>query len=113
MLRLINSDLIENNYLRIVLLVFTISILTFIHLRTTTRRVSGNTGTGMKGPVLRNYIGYFIIFFVIPKFFDINHSGILTIINMIGFMVTFFMSLLAGLNIIGLNLVLILISIFI
>ena len=113
MLRVINSDLIENNYLRILILVFTISLLTFILVRTTTRRISGNTGTGMNGPLLRNYIGYFIIFFVIPKFFDIDQSGILNIINMIGFMVTFIFSLFAGAHIIVLNLILITISIFI
>jgi len=113
MLRFINSDLIENNYLRILMLVFTISLLTFIHVGTTTRRLSGNTGSGMKGPLFRNYIGYFIIFFVIPKFFDIDQSGILTIINMIGFMTTFVMSILAGGHIDLLNLILIAISVFI
>lgn len=113
MLRVINSDLIENNYLRILILVFTISLLTFILVRTTTRRISGNTGTGMNGPLLRNYIGYFIIFFVIPKFFDIDQSGILTIINMIGLVTTAFWSLFLGENIILLNLILITISIFI
>jgi hypothetical protein len=113
MLRLINSDLIENNYLRILLLVVTISLLTFIHFQTSTKKVGGNTGSGMKGPLLRNYIGYFIIFFVIPKFFDIDQSGILNIINMIGFMVTFIFSLFAGAHIIVLNLILITISVFI
>lgn len=113
MLRFINSDLIENNYLRILMLVFTISLLTFILVRTTTRRISGNTGYGMKGPLLRNYIGYFIIFFVIPKFFDIDQSGILTIINMIGLVATFFWSLFVGSHIIVLNLILIAISVFI
>ena len=90
MLRVINSDLIENNYLRILLLVIIICFLTYLQYTTYTKKVKGGWPQGVvRGPKYKNYIGYFIIYFVIPKFFDVN-NGILNLINIVGFVITFF-----------------------
>ena len=113
MLRVINSDLIENNYLRIILLVIIICFLTYLQYHKHTKKIRGGIGISVKGPKYKNYIGYFIIYFVIPKFFDIDQSGILSLINIIGFATTFLTSLFVGAHIWFFNLILITISVFI
>ena len=113
MLSVINSDLIENNYLRIILLVIIICFLTYLQYTTYTKKLKGGWPQGViRGPYYKNYIGYFIIYFVIPKFFDVN-NGILNLINIVGFVMTFFSSVPAGDQIIAINLILITISFFI
>jgi hypothetical protein len=113
MLRFINSDLIENNYLRIILLVIIICFLTYLQYYKYSKKIEGGWPQGVvRGPKYKNYIGYFIIYFVIPKFFDVN-NGILNLINIVGFVTTFFTSLYAGNQIFGINLILIIISLFI
>lgn len=113
MLRVINSDLVENIYLRIILLVIIICFLTYLQYYKYSKKIEGGWPQGsVRGPKYKNYIGYFIIYFVIPKFFDVN-NGILNLINIVGFVITFFSSLPAGEKIIAINLILITLSLFI
>ena len=57
MLSVINSDLIENNYLRIILLVIIICFLTYLQYTTYTKKLKGGWPQGViRGPYYKNYI---------------------------------------------------------
>tara|TARA_B110000008_G_C16578212_1_gene407218 strand:- start:88 stop:429 length:342 start_codon:yes stop_codon:yes gene_type:complete len=112
MLKFINSDIIQNSYIRILLLISIISISTYFHYKITSKKVGWSTYAGSYGNLYTNYFGYFIIFFVIPKLFQIDNSMVSFIINFIGFIITFIAAFLKPM-LIGVNIFLIIISYFI
>ena len=112
MLKFINSDIIQNSYLRILLLVSIISISTYFHYKITSKKVGWSTAVGSYGNLYTNYFGYVLIFFVIPRFFQIDNLMVSMIINFIGFVTTFIASFLSA-ELIGINIIVIIINSFI
>lgn len=112
MLKFINSDVISNSYLRILLLISIITISTYFHYKITSKKVGWSTYAGSYGNVITNYFGYILIFFVIPRFFQIDNSMVSFIINFIGLITTFISSLLK-IDIVVFNIILIIINYFI
>lgn len=112
MLKFINSDIIQNSYLRILLLISIISISTYFHYKITSKKVGWSTYAGSYGNIIKNYFGYVLIFFVIPRFFQIDNSMVSFIINFFGFVTTFIAAFLKF-ELLFLNIIIIIINSYI
>lgn len=108
MLKFINSDIISNSYLRILLLISIISGLSYLHYKKINKKLRW-TGSRTAGPIMLNYFANAFIFFVIPKFFDIDNLFISVVINLYGIITSTFFSFLKT-SLFGINILLIIIS---
>ena len=92
MLKFINSDLIENTHIRFVLLFFIISTLGYYNDQLYKKNLYKNSHYLKDNYYKKLNINYFanvIIFFIIPRLFEIDNFVYSLVINFIGFFATF------------------------
>jgi hypothetical protein len=126
MIGIINSNLISNLYLRILILILSILILLFIDKKLKNKIIDKklknknnilkkieviiDNKKKLKLKDILNYFGYFIIMIIIPLFFDIGKAN--KIIKLINSLIITFSTIFSNKIIILLNFLLIIISSF-